>query len=115
MLHNPVGHARDLAEGVYLGESVEQAPPVFQEGQPEPGQELMDKVGMFVVADRDTDRGILGYPRVPVSVAISSSSAVPRPPEEWAAPSAAGRTRRPPASWTRAWRTSCAVSFRSST
>jgi hypothetical protein len=55
-----IAHAHDLADDIYPGEPVEQAPPVFLKDQPEPGQEVIDKVGLFVVADRDTDRRILG-------------------------------------------------------
>jgi hypothetical protein len=61
LLLTGIAHAHDpLADDVYPGEPVEQAPPVFLKDQPEPGQEVIDKVGLFVVADRDTDRPILG-------------------------------------------------------
>ena len=55
-----------LADHVDLGEPVEQAPPVLLQGQPVLGEQLVDEVGLLVVADRDPDRRFLGDPRSPV-------------------------------------------------
>ena len=65
-LHPHAAHPHDLADHIDLGEAVEQAPPVFLEGQPVPGQEVVHEVRLFFVTDRDTKRGLLGYPGAPV-------------------------------------------------
>ena len=74
-LHPHAAYPHDLADHIDLGEPVEQAPPVLLEGQPVPGEEVVDQVGLFVVADRDADRGILGYPGRPCAIVVSLANA----------------------------------------
>jgi hypothetical protein len=64
--HAHAAYSDDLANHIDGGKPVEQAPPVLLEGQPVPGQEVIDDVGLLVVAERDADRGLLGDPGTPV-------------------------------------------------
>ncbi len=65
-LHPHAAHPHHLPHHVDHGEPVEQAPPVLLESQPVLGEEVIGEVILFVVADRDPDRRIGGYPRAPV-------------------------------------------------
>src|SRR6478672_5547346 len=64
--HPHAAYPHHLADHVDRGEPVEQAPPVLWEGKPVSGEEVVDDFGLLAVADRDANRGILGYPGPPV-------------------------------------------------
>ena len=62
-LHAHAADADDLTHHVDLGEPVEEHPAVFLEGESVFREELVNQVGLFVVADPDSDRRFFGYPR----------------------------------------------------
>src|ERR1700722_3737106 len=60
--HTDAAYPHDLADGIDLGEPVEQNPAVLLKGQPVLGQEVIDQVGLLLITDRDAEWRIGGYP-----------------------------------------------------
>jgi hypothetical protein len=65
-LHPDAADADHFADHVDRHEPIEEVPVILAQGQAVLGEKSVDHLVLFVVADRDPDRRILGYPRPPV-------------------------------------------------